>query len=100
MFTRLNAIAPALQGRILPTTVTLSDFSEPIPAGTKRLRIEVYLAKSDGAEAKVKDSSGAWAGQIGWDGARYGCVEVDVSSGSFTIDGRGALAQVGVVAVQ
>lgn len=99
MFTRFNAIAPSLQGKTAPCAVQLSDFNPAPPAGTKRLRIEVYINAQVSGDVQVKDSSGLYAGRVGWDGARYGVVEVDVSGGGFSLDGSGAIAQVGIVAV-
>lgn len=102
IMTRFNAVVPRIRDAsprlTTPQTIALGDFDQPIPTGTKRLEIEVYLATGSQA-VQVLDSDGKYAGQVGWDGARYGRVEVDVSGGGFTIQGVGTLAQVGVVAV-
>lgn len=96
---RFNATAPSARGKQAPFNLALSDFDEPIPAGTKRLRIEVYIDKDRAAPVQVLDSDGHYAFQVGWDGARYGIGEVDVSGGGFSIQGQAGIAQVGVVAV-
>lgn len=98
---RFNSIAPRLQGQQASQVgpVTLADFNPSPPAGTKRLRIEVYVQANASGRVEVKDSDGKYAGQVGWDGARYGVVEVDVSSGQFTVDGVATLAQVGIVGI-
>jgi hypothetical protein len=94
---RFNAVVPRLQGAAAPQTVQLTDFDQQLPP-CKRLKVEIYLSNG---RVVLKDSDGRYAGRVGWDGARYGVVEVDVSGGSFGIDGDpdATLAQVGVVAV-
>lgn len=99
IMTRFNSVAPALQGKTAPFTVQLSDFDPAPPAGTKRLSVEIYINAQVAGPVQVKDSDGKYAGQVGWDGARYGVVEVDVSGGSFSVEGRAAVAQVGIVAI-
>lgn len=98
MFTRLNAIAPSLQGKTVtgPLTVGLADFDTAIPQ-TSRARIEVYLRSGN---VTVRDGvTQKYAGQVGWDGGRYGVVEVNTDGNGFILDGNGVLAQVGIVAV-
>jgi hypothetical protein len=99
IMTRFNSVAPAFQGKTAPFTVQLSDFDPAPPAGTKRLSLEVYINAQVSGAMQVKDSDGKYAGQVGWDGARYGLVEVDVTGGSFSVEGRGAVAQIGIVAI-
>ena len=100
IMTRFNAVVPRLQGADLPVTVAPGEFQgpggAPLPS-CQRIRIEVYLPAGT-PPVQVHDSDGSYAGQVGWDGARYGVVEVDVSKGAFTILGQGKLAQVGIVA--
>lgn len=93
---RFNAVVPRLHGAATPQTVKVDEFDQQLPA-CKRLRLEVYLNRG---RVVLKDSDGKYAGRVGWDGARYGVVEVDVSGGAFSIDGDpdAELAQVGVVA--
>lgn len=97
IMTRFNAVAPRLQKTQAPQTVKLEDFDQQLPA-CKRLSVEVYL---NSGKVVLQDSDGRYAGRVGWDGSRYGVVEVDVSGGSFTINGDPAaeIAQVGLVAI-
>lgn len=90
---RHNTIATQLQGQGAGNYLT-NVFDLPPPPNTKRLRLELFLEKGG---IQVKDSNGAYAGQVGWDGGRYGTVDVDVSGGSFTLEGSGVLAQIGIV---
>lgn len=93
---RFNAVAPRLQKAQTPQVVQLTDFDQPLPS-CKRLKVEVYL---NSGRVILTDSDGRYAGRVGWDGSRYGVVDVDVSGGNFTINGdpNAELAQVGVVA--
>lgn len=93
---RFNAVVPRLQGAATPQTVQVGEFDQQLPQ-CKRLRLEVYLNRG---RVVLKDSDGRYAGRVGWDGSRYGVVEVDVTGGAFNIEGDpdAELAQVGVVA--
>ena len=87
---RHNSIATSLQGATGGATVSLNDFDLPPPPAS-RLRIELYLQQGT---MQVLDADGSYAGQVGWDGARYGFVDV---SAPFSLQGDGVVAQLGVV---
>lgn len=96
---RFNATVPSARGKQAPFTVGIGDFDQPIPAGAKRLRIEIYIEKERAMPVQVFDSDGKYAFQVGWAGERYGCGDVYVDGGGFSIQGQAGIAQVGVVAI-
>lgn len=97
-----NGIVPRLQQAVPPLHVQADEFINAegtrLPTEVRRLRIEVYLKLENppGTKVQVKNGDGSYAGQVGWDGAHYGVVDVDVTGG-FGIEGNAQLAQVGIV---
>lgn len=63
------------------------DFS--LPANAKMARIEVFLQSGE-LRILDGDSTDKYAGQVGWDGARYGIIDVDISNGGMTFFGNDA----------
>lgn len=94
---RHNSICTKYQGATDPgggIHIKPSEFDSPPPLSARMLRLELYLTN---APFIVTDGDGRYAGQVGWDGGRYGLLDVDVTAGEFTLAGKGVLAQIGIV---
>lgn len=90
---RHNSISTRLQGATGGVAVTPDMFDVP-PPPAKLLRIEVFLKNGPGGALQVFDADGKYAGQVGWDGGRYGTVDV---TPQFSLQGNGIVSQLGVV---
>lgn len=89
---RHNALSEYFAGKQLAGDHPMdcrADFG--LPTDAKRCRLEIYL---DEGIVTVKDADGKYAGQVGWDGARYGIVDADVD---LIFEGSCKFAQVGTV---
>lgn len=93
-----NSIATKFQGATGGAVIAADSFDAP-PPPAKMLRVELYLTDTsppgswDGA-IQVFHADGRYAGQVGWDGARYGCVDVVLP---MSLKGDGVVSQIGVI---
>jgi hypothetical protein len=64
-----------------------------LPESAKALRMELYLTPGSGRVQVFDGASGNYAGQVGWDGARYGCLDVSIADGTLKLRGENARIQ-------
>lgn len=64
-----------------------SDFN--LPRETEWIRLELFL--TSGAVRVHDGNQGSYAGQVGWDGARYATIDVRIADGGFSLFGESAL---------
>ena len=59
-----------------------------LPPSARALRLELYLTPGSGRVQVFDGPSGNYAGQVGWDGARYGCLDVSIADGTLKLTRR------------
>ena len=59
----------------------------------ERCGLELYLTPGSGRVQVFDGPSGSYAGQVGWDGARYGCLDVAIADGTLKLRGENARIQ-------
>jgi hypothetical protein len=87
--TELSPLATPLNGE---RTVDARSVFE-LPPAAMALRLELYLTPGSGRVQVYDGASGGYAGQVGWDGARYGCLDVAIADGTLNLLGENARIQ-------
>jgi hypothetical protein len=64
-----------------------------LPVAARGLRVELYLTPGSGAVQVYDGGAGSYAGQVGWDGGRYACLDVAISDGTLKLRGSKAKIQ-------
>jgi hypothetical protein len=64
-----------------------------LPSVARALRLELYLTPGSGRVQVFDGATSDYAGQVGWDGARYGCFDVAIADGTLKLRGENARIQ-------
>jgi hypothetical protein len=90
---RHNHVAPELAAPLHGDRAVDARGAFVLPASATALRLELYLAPGSGRVQVFDGVSGSYAGQVGWDGARYGCCDVAIADGTLRLHGEKARIQ-------
>lgn len=90
---RHNHVAPSLAAPLNGDRAVDARDAFGLPDAAKALRLELYLAPGSGRVQVFDGATGSYAGQVGWDGARYGCVDVAIADGTLKLRGENARIQ-------
>jgi hypothetical protein len=90
---RHNHVAPELAAPLNGDRAVDARDAFELPAVAKALRLELYLTPDSGRVQVFDGASGNYAGQVGWDGARYGCLDVSIADGTLKLRGENARIQ-------